>query len=196
MSTHPKQEVKTGSRERDDSPEDEAGGEGGGTPGMDAIRQKLKVVLHYAMIGFAPAVAVAALAVAVIAITGNRSGQVQSGELAARLDSANTNLAASRSEVERLHIALGQLKAQQEDEHKKQEEVLGKIIQNVSRLQAKMKVSPTLEDQLGHSASAPAIALTASTVAPATATVPVVAEKKHSPQLQSLKEAIKQFNRK
>lgn len=168
MSSHPKREEKSGSRERVDSSDDQAADESSGSSKAELIRQRLRVVVHYAVIGFAPIVAVIALTIAVIAVTGNRSSQTQFGELTARLDSANASLSASKSEVERIHVALSQLKAQQEDAHKKQEELVEKIVQDITRLQAKMKISPTLEEQLHQPASA-------SVAAPVVSNAPVAA---------------------
>lgn len=199
MSTHPKQEEKSSSRERGDSSDDQAADESSGSSKAEFVRQKLMVVAHYAAIGFAPVVAVIALTIAVIAVTGNRSSQTQLSELTARLDSANTSLSAAKSEMERIHIALSQLKAQQEDAHKKQEELVEKIVQDITRLQVKMKISPTLEEQLHQPASA-AVAAPVASSAPVSANTPVVApvaiEKKPSPQLKAIREAIEKFNKK
>lgn len=199
MSSHPKREEKSGSRERIDSSDDQAADESSGSSKAELIRQKLKVVVHYAVIGFAPIVAVIALTIAVIAVTGNRSSQTQLGELTARLDSANASLSASKSEVERTHIALSQLKAQQEDAHKKQEELVEKIVQDITRLQVKMKISPTLEEQLHQPASASVAAPVVSNApvaANAPAAAPVAVEEKPIPQLKAIREAIEKFNKK
>lgn len=175
----------------------------------ELIQMKLKIVAHYAMLGFAPALALVALIVAIVAVTGNRSSQAQFGDIAAKLESANANLAASRSELERLHITISQLKAQQEDGHKKQDELIEKIVRDVSKLQVKMKVSPTLEEQLHQPASAAAAASVAvpehapppaaghvPLATPAPSHAPAASEKSSPQKLQGIKEAIEKFNKK
>lgn len=109
---------------------------------------KLKLAGVYVLDGFAPVVAVIAVIVAVMAINGNKSGQAGLAQNTARIASLSENLLASKAEVEKLKTALAQEKLSKEDERKKQNEQMATIIQGVSKLQAKMKVSPTLEEQL------------------------------------------------
>jgi hypothetical protein len=95
----------------------------------------------------------------------------------------------------------------QEDERKKQDEKNNnqdeqaiKIIQNVSKMQVKMRISPTLEDQLRQPVIASAVGAVPATVAPAAApvakaAVPTGNDKKYSPQVQAIKDAIDKLNK-
>ena len=166
---------------------------------------KLKLVGVYILDGFAPVVAVVAVIVAVMAINGNKSGQVELAQSTARIASLSENLLASKAEVEKLKTALAQEKLSKEDERKKQNEQMAKIIQGVSNLQAKMKVSPTLEEQLQQPVAplvlSPAVATVAavsakSATVPATAAVTTGANKKSGDQGKVLKEAVDKFNKK
>ncbi len=133
-------------------------------------REKLKLVAHYAMLGFAPVVSVVALGVALFA-TGNHSDRAQISELNSRIEKLNASLSASREETENLKFSMSREKSQRADERKKEEEHDAKIVQNITRLQEKLKIVPTLEDQLR---VAPATNAGVSPVAGTTAT-PVVA---------------------
>lgn len=170
------------------------------------LRLKLRLYAGYVLDGFAPFVAVVALIVAVIAVNGNKSSQAQLGQLsqyAARIESLNTSLLASRVELETLKAAMAQEKAMQEAVHNKQDERVSQIIPSVSKLQAKMKISPTLEQQMHQPLAAfvPADA-SATPVAFKTAAEPVQAavladtEKKPGDRMQVLKESIEKFNKK
>ncbi|KAF0206147.1 MAG: hypothetical protein FD173_461 [Gallionellaceae bacterium] len=181
----------------------------------DKARLKLKLIARYALLGLVPVVAVGALVVAVIAITDNRSGQKQLGEMAAKIEGLNTSLSATKAELEKLKASAAKEKAQQNEELLKQDERVSKIIQNITPLQVKLKIRPTLDEQLqqpaGASAVAPAVSHTAPAaaphaVAPATPHVssatsapsktPAAADKTISPQVKAMKEAIQQFNKK
>lgn len=166
---------------------------------------KLKLAGVYVLDGFAPVVAVIAVIVAVMAINGNKSGQAGLAQNTARIASLSENLLASKAEVEKLKTALAQEKLSKEDERKKQNEQMATIIQGVSKLQAKMKVSPTLEEQLHQPVAALVLTPPVATVAavpaksatvPATAAVITGANKKPGDQGQVLKEAIDKFNKK
>lgn len=122
------------------------------TPSKAGTMQK---VGRYLMLGFAPTVAMAALAVAGLAVSGNKSGEEQVDKNIATMKTIDASVAAAKSGMDK--IQLGMLKektmqneefARQEEKIAKQEEVMTKIIQNVTRLQVKMKIRPTLEDQL------------------------------------------------
>ena len=173
----------------------------------------MKLISSYVIDGFAPFVAVIALIVAVIAVNGNKSGQAQLSQsaakidsMAAKIDSMSAILLASRAELEKLKAAKAQENALQQAENKKQDERLTPVIQSISKLQVKMKISPTLEEQLHQPASAAAAAppLAASAVSapaaavavPAKADVATGADKKPGAQAQILKEAINKFNKK
>ncbi|MFH0934570.1 MAG: hypothetical protein V1879_05135 [Pseudomonadota bacterium] len=166
MTSHPEHERTRGaSDDEDDGPDQSAG----------STSAKLKVVSHYLMLGFAPAVAVIALVVAAVAISANRASQSRLNEVAAELQAVQATLAATRSEMENEKFIISRQKAQPEA-GKMQEELNARIVQNVTRLQEKLKVSPTLEEQLHQSASAP-VATPAPAAHPASAS-PVAAEKK------------------
>lgn len=158
-------------RERDAADEDEAAPEG------NQLRQKLKLVAHYAMLGFAPVVAVMALLVAIF--SGNHSDTAQAGDVNARIDSLNASLQATRSELDNLKFVMSREKAMRLDERRKMEDVDEKIVQNVTRLQTKLKVAPTLEEQLRVAASAPVAAASVESKVPVSVGVsaPVAAEK-------------------
>jgi predicted nucleic acid-binding Zn-ribbon protein len=99
-------------------------------------------------------VAVLALTVAVIAVTSNQSSQAQVSKAAAQIENLNTSLSASQSELEKLKAAMAQEKNIQDNERKKLDDRMTIIIQNITPLQKKLKISPTLEEQLRQPASA------------------------------------------
>lgn len=181
----------------------------------DKARLKLKLIARYALLGLVPVVAVGALVVAVIAITDNRSGQKQLGEMAAKIEGLNTSLSATKAELEKLKASAAKEKAQQNEELLKQGERVSKIIQNITPLQVKLKIRPTLDEQLQQPAGASAVAPAVSHAAPAAAPhaaapatphvssatsapskTPAAADKTISPQVKAMKEAIQQFNKK
>ncbi len=181
----------------------------------DKARLKLKLIARYALLGLVPVVAIVALAVAVIAIMDNRSSQKQLGETAAKIEGLNTSLLATKGEFEKLKALMAKEKALQNEELSKQDERVSKIIQNITPMQVKMKIRPTLDEQLSQPASVSAVVpvtphVTAPAVphaaAPATphpsgatsapAKTPVSADKKISPQVKAMKEAIQQYNKK
>lgn len=146
-------------------------------PPSDA-REKLKRVAHYAMPVFAPVVSILALGVAIFA-GGNHSDRAQISELNSRIDGLNASLAASREELENLKFGTSREKSQRADERKKEEERDAIIIQSVTRLQEKLKVAPTLDEQLrvaakAHAAASPVDGVLA---APAAASAPAVANR-------------------
>lgn len=117
-------------------------------PARMLVRMKLKLIANYAMDGLIPAVAVIALIVAVMAINGNKSGLAQLGKATAMIDSLSASLLASNRELEKLKTTMAAEKSMQEQENKNQNEMMKKIIQNVSPIQSKMKITPTLQEQL------------------------------------------------
>lgn len=156
---------------------------------------KLKLVAHYAVLGVGPLVAIVALVVAVLALGGNRSGEEQIGKLAAKTNGMDESLAAAKNELERLKLAMAQEKNRQEDERQRQKELEDKIILNISQLQSKAKITPTLEQQLQSPASAPASAPAATGAAAPATTSPAAGERKPGSQAQAIKEAIEKFNK-
>jgi hypothetical protein len=198
MASHPEHTGK---------PSDSKPSEEGASPSKaELIRIKLKLISHYAVIGFAPIMATLALTLAIVAIVGNQSARTALSDGAPKFESMNSSLAAYKGELEKIKVAMAQDKTLQEDERKKLDEKIDKIIQSVSQLQVKMKISPTLEEQLRQPASAPVAATPAAITAasapaatPAKTATPVAppkpVEKKFSPQVQSMKEAIEKYNK-
>ena len=181
----------------------------------DLVYAKLKLFASYAMLAFAPVVSVVALVVAVISVTNNQSqsGRAQLIELTSRIDNLNASLSDTKGELDNLKFAMSREKTMHGEERKKVDERDTKIIQNVSRLQTKLKVAPTLEDQLREVASAPAAAPAVISVVSAPAavvpTATVVVDKKPAvaapapkatdktpAQAKALKDAIEKFNKK
>jgi hypothetical protein len=199
MEKHPEHDDKSAQHESG-SHSDRRSSEEESTPPSkaDLVRQKLKLIGGYALDGFAPVVAVVAL---LIAVSNNQSSQEQMNINSEKIDSVSASLPAPRAELEKLKAAVALEKILQEAERKKQEEQLAKIIQHISQLQLKMKISPTLEEQLHQPASAP-VAAPATADMPAAYTAPVKADestatgKKTGAQVQILKDAIDKFNRK
>lgn len=185
MASHQEPEGKSATR-KDEEDVEEA-----------AVPSKMKLAAHYAMLGFAPVVAMLALIVAVMAVSGNRSSQEQLGKAVAATDSLKTSLDAAKSELERLRFSMAHEKNRQDEERLRQEELEAKIIQNINQLQVKAKISPTLEMQLQQPASAPAAAPAAASAvaAPAAMAAATGADKKHGARMDALKEAIEQFNK-
>ncbi|MFZ2163722.1 MAG: hypothetical protein WAW02_16030 [Sideroxyarcus sp.] len=140
-------------------------------------REKLKHVAHYAMLGFAPVVAVAALGVALFT-GGNGSELAQLDELNARIESLSASSLAAKEELENLKFGMSREKSQRADERRNAEERDAKIVQSVTRLQEKMKIVPTLEEQLRAADRAHAAHPVAAAVsAPSAASAPAVVEK-------------------
>ena len=159
------------------------------------LRLKLKPIANYAVDGIVPAVAVIALIVAVMAINGNKSSHTQLGQNAAMIENLSASLAVSRNELEKLKAEMAQEKSSKEAENKTQDERMVKVVQNLNQLQVKMKVSPTLDEQLQQSVMPQVIGLTAVPVAGSAATG-TATDKKPGSQAQVLTEAIDKFNKK
>jgi hypothetical protein len=150
---------------------------------------------QYIAEGFAPVVSLVALVTAVIAVTGNQAAQTQLKEGLAKVNGMNAGLLTIRSDLEKLKMTLAQEKSLQDGERKKLDDSLAKIIQGLNRVQVKLKVSPTVEEQLRLSGSTSAVT---PDPASAKAPVPVVAaspEKQRDPQVKAIKDAIKDYNK-
>ncbi len=173
---------------------------------------KLKLIASYILLGFAPFVAVIALIVAVMAMNSNKISNAQISQNAAEIESMSASLQTSKSELEKLKAkaALAQEKLSQENERKKQDERMTLIIQSVSKLQVKMKVSPTLAEQIHPVVSrsmiqpviAPAVTVPVpvpvpvpAASAPTKSLLPSGAHKKSDDQIDKLKDAINKFNK-
>ena len=121
----------------------------------DLVRARLGLVIHYAFLGFVPVVSVVALIVAVIALTGNQSNKAQLGEIAAQVKSMSDNVSETKTDIDIFKVPLAHEKAMLGEERKKQSEREMKIVKDVTQLQIKLKVSPTLEEQLREPAPVP-----------------------------------------
>jgi hypothetical protein len=167
----------------------------------DLIRMKLKIVAGYVVMGFAPIASAIALTLAIVALVVTQSAQTQSDEASGKLGQLNASLATYRTELDKLRAELAQEKALREEQQKKQDELIARIVPALSQLQGKLKIAPTLEEQLQQPASspvaatAPAAAAATTPAAPATP-APAAADKKTSTQVQNLKEALDKFNKK
>lgn len=142
------------------------------------IRAKLKHAAHYAMLGFAPVVSVLALGVALFA-TGNHPEPAQPDNLKSNIEILNLSLLATKSELENLKFSVSREKSLRGEERKKKEEIDARIIRHVTRLQEKLKISPTLEEQLRadvKAAAAAQAAIQASAAVPA----PVISDKQQT----------------
>lgn len=193
----------------------------------DAAKRILKIVAHYAMIGFAPVVSVVALIVGIIALTNHQSqaDRAKLSELTTTIAGLNTSLSETKGELENLKFTLSREKNMRGEERKKLDERVVRIIENVTRLQVKLKIVPTLETQLREAASSPAAVSSVVNAAPVLTAAPPVESKpavnapqpaspagklvpaspkpkskkqvsdKTATQVKALKEAIEQFNK-
>jgi hypothetical protein len=196
MAKQPEHEEKNAAPDSKKPSDSEASDDSAPPSKVALVRLKLKLIANYAMRGFVPVLSMLALIFAVIAFVSNKSSQMQFNNAAAKIDSINASLSATKGELEKLKITIAQRKAAQENESRKQDEKLKqhdeklkqqdaqatKIIQSVTKLQVKMKITPTLADQLNPPASA-------------VAAVSTVKEKKLTPQVQAIKDAIDKFNK-
>jgi hypothetical protein len=169
----------------------------------EAPHSRLKPILHYAMLGFAPFVAVLALILAALALGKVHTMQALLDTTNASLNQANAALSISQLQLKKLESAEVPEKAAYEAAEKKQDELTAKIIQNLTPLQTKLKIHPTLEEQLNPPASAvPAAPVAAAAPVPAAQKPepkkpepkPKKPEPKQSPQVKSMLDAIHKFN--
>ncbi len=123
----------------------------------------LKMVGRYALLGLTPLLAIAALAVALMAYKNNQSNVGQLTEIQTQLESLNTSLSASKAELEKLKFTTAKEKTAHSELLAKHDERVNKVIQNITPIQTKLKIRPTLEEQLHQVASAPAAAMPAPT---------------------------------
>lgn len=164
-------------------------------PKAESGRSRLRSILRFAMLGFAPLIAIIALAVAGYAVSANRVSQAQLGSTTLQLKNLNAALATSKTEIANLKNLVANLGAKQEKEKKNQEVLTQQIVQGVSKLQAKAKIKPTLEEQLQQPASSPAATPPAASVKAITSVAETESPKKNKSQVQAIKEAIEVFNK-
>lgn len=165
------------------------------TPKVSPIRQKLSLIAHYILLGLVPVISVISLAIGVFALTANRSGEEQLSKSVAKIESLNASLSASKAELEKLKASIAQENIAQEEERKKLDDKLAKIVQNITPLQVKLKIFPTLEEQLRQAAVASAVLPAVASSVPAATAVSNSAEKKPLSQVQVMKEAIEKYNK-
>ncbi|MDX8399176.1 MAG: hypothetical protein R8K20_02885 [Gallionellaceae bacterium] len=124
----------------------------GGTPTKkELLLMKLKGVLHFTMLGFAPVVAVLGMVLAVFAFMGNQSTQKLLGKHGATIKNLTASLSESKLELKKFKMSTTVASREMsllKEKLMKQDEQLALIIQNVTPLQVKMKISPTLTTQL------------------------------------------------
>jgi hypothetical protein len=220
MTSNPDQESNSDANaESPDSPQDQ------NTKGLlkaYLVRLKLKLIANYILDAIAPILAIIALLVAINATRSTQASQIQLAKTVARLDNVSAALLASQNALETLKAALAQEKAAHNEDRNKLDEKTKQTIQSITQVQKKLKISPTLDEQLQAAASpsaatpqvnnstssAPAllapvtvyrpgtVAKPASTLPRGSATISTGAEKNPKAQVQALKDAIDQFNKK
>jgi len=160
--------------------------EGDAPTKQELMRMKLKSVLHIAMLWFSPVAAVLAVVLAVFAFMGNQTAQKQLHKHGATIKSLKANLSASKRELKKLKMratVASKKTSLLKEKLMKQDEQLALIVKNVTPLQVRMKISPTLATQLLPAASGVVVAEAVETnVAPAT--VKHVPEVKHKPKIR------------
>ncbi|MEI7842587.1 MAG: hypothetical protein WCI39_06110 [Gallionellaceae bacterium] len=161
MSSHAEHEAKPDAHDKPGAHSEE--GAPAAPSKADRMRVLLKVVVHFGVMGLAPAIAIAALVVAVLAMNSNKSNVAQLGKIEEEIASLNTSLSATKAELEKFKFAAAKEKNLQSEWHTKNEERIAKIVQSITPMQVKMKIRPTLEEQLSLPAST-----TVATPAPAT----------------------------
>jgi hypothetical protein len=164
-------------------------------------RLKFKKIADYVMDALLPLVAVIAVIIAVMALNVAKSNRTEFGQSSSTLDHLNTNLKSLKSEVEKLKLALQQEKMLHAQLISKQEEQTRLLVQHVSKLQDKLKISPTLELLMLQAASTVVVqgAIPAAVAAsqPVTATTITVQPAKTANTLgQVLKDAGDKLNKK
>jgi hypothetical protein len=164
-------------------------------PKASPIRQKLVLIGHYIMLGLAPVIAVIALGIGVVAVIGNRSVEEQLSKSIAKIDNLNANLATAKIELEKLKFSLAHEKSVQEEGRKILDEKIDKIIHNISPMQVKLKVHPTMEEQIRQAVVASTVLPVAASSVAASAAVSSVTEKKPATQTQIIKDAIEKYNK-
>lgn len=171
------------------------------------LLDRLKVAGSLAGKYAALAVALLALVLAYLAGTREAVAPNQLNDANAKIADLGARLAAANDEIAKLQFIHLQEKSGREELRRKQDEMNRKVVESVSRLQTKMKISPTLDEALRReeqaaqaaAASAPAAAEpVAKAPAPAATPAPIPAPAPHAKQgtqAQSIKDAIEKFNR-
>lgn len=167
-------------REEEDAAEPVEGG---------SLRARLKMIAHYALLT-APVVALLALALAIAALFLGRSAPPQADDSSAHIESLSASLTETKNELESLKFTLARERSQRAEERKKAEEREAAIIRHVSRLQAKLKVAPTLEEQLKTAESVPVHAAPVAAPVPAAAAAAPAHAVTSAPEVAETKPAV------
>jgi len=216
--SHPEHAGKSAPHENKRPSDEEK--EAGDTPSKsDQMKTKLKAAGHYALLGIGPLVAIIAVVVAVLALNGNHASREELAQTSAKLEEMTTSLAGIKNDIDKLKLASMKDKSMANEELSKHSEQLDALIRNLTPIQTKLKISPTVEEQLRPHVSEPVVAPASATVAasahnaeavrsssatqktepaPKKSVEPSgdVKEKKLSPQVKAMKDAIDQYNRK
>ena len=151
-----------------------------------------KLLARYIMLGFAPFVAVLALMFAIISMARIPAMQAKISDAESKVHKLEADLKSSRLELEKLQDALQQEKTALAQGDRIHAGLTAQIVQNVTQVQARLKIHPTLEQQLGQTGAAPTVS---GIVPPAgTATTAKAAEPQATDQAKVMLDAIKKFN--
>lgn len=155
-------------------------------------------IVQYAIPAIALIVAIGALVFAVLTGNGSKGNQEQLGKAEAKIEALTASLTATKGELDQFKALWAQEKALREKVRKEQDDLTTRIVQNIVPIQTKLKLKPTLDEQLQQPMSIPAAVPVANTHA-ATPSAHLVTETapeaKPSPQVQAVKKAIEQFNK-
>jgi hypothetical protein len=165
--------------------------EEGSAAQADLLSLRLKLFAGLALRVATPALSLLALVLAIISLS-HQSELAQLDQAMLRIESMNASLSEARSTLENLATSMAHEKIMQDEARQQQDELMARVVQNLSQLQAKLKIAPTLDEQLHPAASAP---LASTSVVPATAQSPEVARPQGA-HAEVLKAAINEFNKK
>jgi hypothetical protein len=126
------------------------------------LSARLKTIASYVMSGFTPVVSVLALIISLFALNAYQTNREQLSEATLRINNLSVSLAESKGDMDFFKVPIAHEKAMRAEERRNQVERETKIIRSVTHLQTKMKVFPTLEEQLREVASAPAATILSS----------------------------------
>jgi hypothetical protein len=128
----------------------------------DPLSTRLKTLVSVFKSGFAPVVSVLALIVSLFALNAYQTNREQLSEANQRINNLSSSLADSKGDLDFFKVPIAHEKAMRAEERRKQVERETKIIKSVTQLQTKLKVFPTLEEQLREVASASVVSTTVS----------------------------------
>jgi hypothetical protein len=165
------------------------------------VRVKFKAVVNFVLDVFPPIVATLAL---ILAVYNYQTNLHIFENFNAKIVSISSNMMESKAELNNLKAGLLKNGSMHEEDKVKLDGVISKIIQNITQLQAKLKVVPTLDDQLkqveNQKLLPSSLPLTSTTTKP----IPVIAqpnaasvpEAKPGSKTQVLKDAVDKLNKK